>query len=365
MFGCLIGFLFSSYDEEAATIGKVRDLFTGGITGITLVKFRSIEGLLLTFASGPGPQAFALTVAVAVVYSVCGFFAMFLQRELFLNLSLAASRKRRGLLTGGKVAGAVARELLVNAPLNLLLGQMCADDLIGDANKAEREKAFKVLESDEIKEYLKQAETATKEGSLLDWDVVSKVAALQYYLVYAVDSTKRDGQLDLAMDWLTRALIMCPRHPDFEIKLADVLNEKGKNQDAIDLLRIVMTNPQAPVYAMQWLAVYLLAKPGREEESIRLSQKYFEIFPDEYISYFNLARAYASLYNELSASPAVATDSAVASKLDEYRKLTIDNMRKGLAAEPADRLQSSKDWVKDKKAYLKFLEMAEFSALLA
>jgi hypothetical protein len=32
MLGCLAGFLFSSYGEEASTIGKIRDWLIGGIT---------------------------------------------------------------------------------------------------------------------------------------------------------------------------------------------------------------------------------------------------------------------------------------------------------------------------------------------
>src|SRR5581483_3297252 len=56
MVGCLVGFLFTSYGEEASTVGKVRDWLIGGITGLTIAKAGAIKGLLLTFAAGPGPK---------------------------------------------------------------------------------------------------------------------------------------------------------------------------------------------------------------------------------------------------------------------------------------------------------------------
>jgi hypothetical protein len=65
--GCLVAFLFTSYGEEIGTIGKIRDWFIGGITGLTIAKAASIKSLILTFAAGPGPGEFALVVSSSVV----------------------------------------------------------------------------------------------------------------------------------------------------------------------------------------------------------------------------------------------------------------------------------------------------------
>jgi len=45
MVGCLVAFIFTSYGEEAGTIGKIRDWLIGGITGLTLAKASSIKGI--------------------------------------------------------------------------------------------------------------------------------------------------------------------------------------------------------------------------------------------------------------------------------------------------------------------------------
>jgi hypothetical protein len=65
MVGCLVAFLFTSYGEESATVGKIRDWLIGGLTGVTIVEFSRIKALLLTFAVGPGSAEFALVAGVS------------------------------------------------------------------------------------------------------------------------------------------------------------------------------------------------------------------------------------------------------------------------------------------------------------
>ena len=71
--GCIRGFLFASYGEEAGTVGKARNWVVGGITAITVVKAQAIKELLVAFAAGPGPNEYALVIAVAITYSSFGF----------------------------------------------------------------------------------------------------------------------------------------------------------------------------------------------------------------------------------------------------------------------------------------------------
>jgi hypothetical protein len=61
-------------------------------------------------------------MAIAVSYSTFGFFYMFLQRELILNLLLAESRAARGRLEGTLEASIVVQRLLVNVPASILSG---------------------------------------------------------------------------------------------------------------------------------------------------------------------------------------------------------------------------------------------------
>jgi hypothetical protein len=92
MVGCLVGFLFTSYGQEEATVGKVRDWLVGGLTGLTIAEASNIKSLLGAFAIDSSTQEFAVVVSVAVLYTGLGFFFMFIERELILNVCLAQSR---------------------------------------------------------------------------------------------------------------------------------------------------------------------------------------------------------------------------------------------------------------------------------
>ena len=45
--GALVGFVFTTYDEESDTIGKVKDWLIGSLAAITLVKFDALKPVLL------------------------------------------------------------------------------------------------------------------------------------------------------------------------------------------------------------------------------------------------------------------------------------------------------------------------------
>src|ERR1039458_7992791 len=75
--GSLVGFVFTSYEDESSTIGKVKDWLTGALAGLTIVEFHSLKSLLLVFALTNSARDFALTISVAIVFVVVGFFFMF------------------------------------------------------------------------------------------------------------------------------------------------------------------------------------------------------------------------------------------------------------------------------------------------
>jgi tetratricopeptide (TPR) repeat protein len=365
MIGCVVGFLLTSYGDEAANVGKVRDWLIGGLAGFAIAKFTFVRALLITFAGSPGPQAYALTVGVAVVFAALGFFTMYLVRELFWNVEFALGRKRRGLIEGNTLAGVASRELLSALPPHVFSGAVWVDDWTVETKKSETDQTLKLLDSHTVKTFLEQAEDAANNGAPLDWDVVSKAAVLNYYLYYSVAPDLKEAQLQRAIDWVRRALIIYPSHVDLTAKYADLLNAKGLSIDAVILLRQLSSRPESPAYVIQWLSAYLLAIPGNEEESIKLSEKYLALVPSETDTYFNIARAYAALYNrrfdELGPSTGVALDAT----LNSYRANVMDAMKKALDSQAAGDVQNSKDWIQKREVYARLLKDPEFKKLVS
>lgn len=327
MIGAVAGFLFTSYGEETGTVGKVRDWLIGGLTGLTIAKVPAIKALLLTFAAGPGPQEFSVTVGVAVTYIGVGFFVMFFQRELILNVLLAQSRAERGRVEGTKQAGIATQKLLQVIPTSLLSGIDDFED--SETDDAESASVRQLLYSDDVTTFLKQAEEASKSSVPLDWDVVSKVAILQYYRI-SFEREHKVEQEGRAREWLLRALLMNPQHADLTAKYADVLWAMGSRSEAIAVLERLSSSVEAPAYIQQWLGYFLLFSPGREDDAIRLSLDFMNRFPDGDAALLNAARGYARKYEtELkdagrSSIPESANRLAALSYLDKGLKLDPD-----------------------------------------
>jgi tetratricopeptide (TPR) repeat protein len=363
MVGCLAGFLFTSYGEEAATVGKVKDWFIGGLAGLTIAKFSALKFLLLTFAGGAGPQPYALSVAVSITFATLGFFAMFFQRELILNVLLAESRDKRGRVEGTKLAGIITHQLLAALPPSLLSGIDNIDETIARSHKPEAERLRKLLDSEGVKKFLIEAEQSCVNGGL-DWDVVSKAAILHYYLVYFAGADEKDAQEVKAIEWITRALIMNPGHADLTAKYADVLAISGDYHQAIDTLERLDKSPEAPAYIRQWLGYFLLQVEERQDDVIRYSEEYLKRYPNVTECYFNSARAYAQKY--ALAQRIVDKEPTDANKVTSanLRRLTLDKIREALDAEPASEEADSKKWVSDNIDFKCLNEDVEFQTLI-
>jgi len=356
--GCLGGFLFTSYGEETATVGKVREWLIGGLTGITIANVGTIKALLLTFAYGPGPAEFAVTVAVSVTYAGFGFFFMFFQRELILNVLLAKSRAIRGQVEGTRQAGLVAQKLLVVLPPSLLSGIDDIDELI-EERKTEAEKQRKLLYSDEVTSFLSEAEEATKSGSVLDWDVVSKAANLHYYRTYFEKGDEGDAQVERAEEWLVRALIMNPHHADLTAKYAAVLGMQESYFDAVSTLERLNQTSEAPAYVQQWLGYYLLFVPNRETEAIRYSEEYHQRFPDESDTLFNSACGYAQMYcRELGIEGKKENLSS------ENRRMALLRLKEALKAQPDYAETVRTDWIEPGESFACLAKDREFRRLV-
>ena len=362
MAGALLGFLFTSYKEEASTVGKIRDWLIAGATGATLSqlidKETSLKHLLGTFSADPGPNAYALVVGTAIIYSGLGFFCMFFARELIFNIRLAQSRAERGRLEGTTQAGLVTQQLLLTLPVNILYGVADIEDIV-QFRKSEAEKLRERLYSPDVQRFLDEATSLVSVGGISDWDVISKVANLHYYRIYFEKGAKKEYQAELALEWIQRALVINPVHVDLTMKYVDTLGILDRPDEAIAVLERIERTPEAPAYARQWLGYYLLDIPSRIDDAIRYSEAYHALFPDESDSLFNVAYGYGEKYC------AELCSAGLTEKLDSAnRKQALTFLRDALRQQPEFAETVRTKWVEKGKGFECLSNDTEFRALV-
>jgi tetratricopeptide (TPR) repeat protein len=327
MVGCLVGFLFTSYGEEIGTVGKVRDWLIGGLAGLTIAKADGFKALLEKFVVGQSPGEFALMASAAIFYVGLGFFFMFFQRELILNVVLAEKRSERVRLEGTRETGQVIQRFLVRLPASMLSGVEDIDE-IADVKEGEAEELKKLLYSDDVNNFLQAAEGASMGGSL-DWDTTSKTAYIYYYRTYFEKAETKRVEIDKALEWISRALNMNPLHVDLTMKYADMLGAKDEDEAAVSILERLALRPEAPVLVKKWLGYFLLYLPKRETDSIRYSQNYLTQFSEDADARFNIASAYAQMYcYELKAEKKKSDDQS------DNRKKALEFLQQGLTRDP-------------------------------
>jgi tetratricopeptide (TPR) repeat protein len=248
--------------------------------------------VLLLFALTNSNADFALTLSIAMIFAGGGFYFMFFGRELFINIPLAQKRAERFLIENTHEAGAITIRLNTTLPTSVLIGVADADSLLKkDPDQASALK--KDLMSEDVSQFLNQSSEAMKTGRPLDWDILSKVANLQYYRSYFVDKEKCHGQQELALLWVSRALVLNPDHVDLSVKHADLLALLRRYREAVAILEQLCSRPDCPYFVEQWLGFYLLYVPGREDSSQRCSESYLRRFPESNETLRNIASAYA------------------------------------------------------------------------
>jgi tetratricopeptide (TPR) repeat protein len=328
MVGSLIGFLFSSHGEEADTIGKVRDWVIGGITTLSIAKAGAIKDTITTFAADKGPNEFAIAFGGAVAYAALGFCFMYFTRELFLNPVLAESRRTRGIIEGTLQVSQVVKASMFKLPASILTG---GDDVSDITNPGYKEAAKELkgrLDSDEVKAFLDQVNSAVADGTNLDWDTVSKAAYIQYYRTYFTEDDSKVAQARLAVEWILRALQLNPHHVDLTTKYADMLAIAGDQLGAVSILERMVHQPDAPLMVRQWLGYYLLFVPHRAADAIRYSNDYRALVGEDTDSLFNIACAYAQAYCEgPGAEPGLENR-------DDNHAQALDFLRQALQKEP-------------------------------
>ena len=292
--GSLVGFVFTSYSDETATVGKVTNWLTGALAGVTVVEFRRLRSVVDLFAGQPGStNDYAVALGITLTFAGLGFYFMFFARDLVFNIPLARKRAERFGIENTHEAGVVTIRLSNSLPLNLLVGTEDADDVLKDKDKVASLR--KDLCSDDVTNFLTQSDQAIKAGQPLDWDVISKVANLQYYCAYFAhtEPDKQKSQQEAALKWILRALTLNPEHVDLSMKRADMLGALGRNREAVAVLEEMSARPDAPFFVEQWLGYYLTFLPGREDDALRRSQAYLARFPESNETQRNIASAYA------------------------------------------------------------------------
>jgi len=357
MVGCVVGFLFTSYGEEASTLGKIRDGLIGGILALTITKTSAITATLAVFAAGPGPSEFAYVASAATVYFAFGFFLMFFGRELGVNVMLARSRAERARFEGTGQAGQITQRISLALPASILSGVDDVDEIV-QFRKSEAEKLRTLIYSSDVQKFLDDAADALKTGANLDWDVVSKVASLQYYRTYFEKEEDKFCQAECASTWIVRALTMNPLHVDFTVKYADTLSMMERYEEAVAVLERLDRTPEAPAYIKQWLGFFCLFV-DREDDAIRYSEEYHKLFPTESDSVFNMASAYAQKY-----CAELRTSGKTQDRDSENRRQALDKLKEALRGEP-DYVETVRNkWTQSGASFDCFLHDPDFRSLV-
>lgn len=292
--GTLVGFIFSTYDDEASTIGKVKDWLLGALATITLVKFAALKSFLITFAVFYNSREYALTVGVAMVFLVIGFFFMYFGRELLFNVPLARKRAERSSIETHQ-ASMVTLQLIAAIPSSLLCGIDDAESLL-KTRPALAAQLRESLKSKDVETFLAQSDAAIRTGQPIDWDIVSKNAYLEYYRIYFCAADGKQDQAATALVWIVRALVINPEHVDLTVKRADVLAIQTLYDECCATLARLQPQPECPAFIDQWLGYYLLFVRGREDDAIEASASYLARFKESKEARRNLACAYAQKY---------------------------------------------------------------------
>jgi tetratricopeptide (TPR) repeat protein len=287
---------------------------------------------------------------------VLGFFFMFFQRELIFNVLLAESRAERGRLEGTRQAGQITLQFLAALPVSVLSGVDDVDDII-EFRKVEADKLRDLLDSEDVKKFLAQADQAVKSGNA-DWDIVSKAANLRYYITYfEKDDERKLQKAEMANDWILRALAMNPLHVDFTVKHAAILGILNRRDEAVAILEGLYRRPEAPAYVSQWLGYFLVEDPDRLDDSIRYSESYHAMFPAESDALYNVANAYARKYcRELRTGKKPADP--------KNRELALSNLKEALARQPAYATTVREGWTQPDGSFNCLLHDQEFRSLV-
>ena len=151
----------------------------------------------------------------------------------------------------------------------------------------------------------------------------------------------RKGQFDKAISELEIARDLFPNNAEINAGLGMILNDAGKPEEAINVLKNAMRlNPIPPGWYIGWLGdAYRLT--GQYEKAVHEYKKAIQLQPDDMFSHLNLALCYVKLGRKADAhaeaaevlriNPKFSAENYakhIALKDEASKKLLIDGMRK-------------------------------------
>lgn len=289
--GAIVGFLFTSYDEESESIGKVRNWLLGGITGLTIAELATgagtVRAILTLFQAGDPPAAAGLHACNLVGYSVLGFFGSFILREVWLNPLFAKARRQR-------------RELA------------SAIDSATDAVKTASEawsKGLASVDEFETPDNVTYSQAMRVVDSMEAWKLANLGGDPQTLLVVA-RSYAIVGQHAAAAGAFERIIERSGFDRTALVGAAMAYEELGAHSKAGELVKKYIDRLGDD--GRQWLSFYLLHDPDTVREAAEYAELYLNAHqePGNGATHFNAACAYAQVY------AATGQETARASSLD-------------------------------------------------
>ena len=298
--GTLCGFVFSSTTGEGESVGKVRDWLVGGIAALSVAQVASggngIRKVLGIFVPVDCPDDLAVVAGMAVVYSVGGFFLMFFNRELILNILLT---QQRNLVKAEFDKSSKAADKKIVDAVGLTPGVL-------DWQTSQQEDGAAL--DPQVLKYVTEVGTRLRQGEHVPVDEVKKAAVV----------LGLGGEIVRATQFLELALQTNPADEDLAMMLAKSLAELDKREEAVAELVEFKTKNAKPSRVDKLLGFYLLWSKDRLQESIEHTTSYLDkIAPKDDGAIFNLACAYAQLYAQTQS--------------EENRKLALQKLKDAIS----------------------------------
>jgi len=273
--GSLIGLIFSTYSAEKDDVGKVRDIFLGAVSTLTIADLSSsspkLAGFLTLFTGDDGGMHLkAVIVSCFIVYGVLGFFAVFYMRKTQWNKKFA-----QGDPDVRKAADEAAPAL--NERAKVLIQQRTGDEPPASVVSSPdvKRKALRVANA---------ADDANFDPSANPSDIAQSVARAY------VAANMPEKAIYVYQSLLAKRYRLDEVVPE----LAFALESVGRFKDAA---RVIEANlAQVGDIGNMLLGYYLLWDRTRLKDAITYSAQFLAKNPASGGAIFNSACAYAQLY---------------------------------------------------------------------
>lgn len=305
--GVFVGFLLSTYDDEADSVGQIRTWLLGGLASVSVVELSTggehVESFVARFVPVDHADDAGLYLGVFIIYSIAGLLAMYFGRELGLNVPLARERKRRRALE--QLKRSATEEIEREAPA------IARSDPRGEAPIIKEDRAGNV------RAFASMAETLVREGKELDAETSFEAGRALYHT----------GKYDRALPYLARAAQKKSFESEAMFMLGSAYGELGRPEQAAAALEKIEKAPDVDAVVLKHLGYYLLWNDDRTEDALKYSEEYLSRRPGDAGAIFNKACAHAQLHDQAMRG---GDDAAQ----QRHRKEALANLRRAIDLNP-------------------------------